>query len=1540
MYELTRARLFSVGPTAARYQDVALDLRGVGRPVKVAVQEDLFAPDAIDRSTPRRPSPASVLFLENGGGKSVLLKLIFSVLLPGRRQVVGTTSTTVLENFVLAEDVAHVVCEWMHVGTGALLVTGKVSEWRGHVASSDPEKLADAWYAFRPVPGFGMDDLPFTHERKRITLASFRERLHTAHRDHPESELAWETGHRDWTRHLVDVGLDPELFRYQRAMNAGEGEAAEAFSFSGDEAFVDFLLRAVLDPEEPQNVAELVAGYADRLAQREELESEREFVDGTLGLLEPMVAAEDAAVAARAAESAARESLRTTAESIAARRVAETTRAAGTATEAEAAVATEHEAARVAERLQDTVGELRRLTAVLAVDAAVADADEATRERDGAAAVSTARDAVEPVLAHRVAAAEAGRLRARVDEEEQKARPALQARQDAARELAASLLRTATEAEAAAEAAEDTRADAEERAAAARAEQVQRTADAARAESSVSAAVEALADLDRRIAAAVAAGHLKEGSGPDDVEHEAPAAERDATAAAGALADADGAAAGIREERRAAEERRTAAQDAAATARAAAATAESVRAAAARESDELAGEVRPAELLGLDTVRPDADAALVVETLGTAIRGSERERTALLGDQRRDERALAALGDGGLLPDPPEIESVLQVLEKAGITAWSGRRYLAMLPVGDRAAVLDRLPHLAGGVLLNEPADAARARDALVGARLLPACLVAVGSTAALTAADAVAPGIELVVPPNPALHDEDAAEEVRVRLVAETAERAARIAALEELTEQDRRLRDRFTALRDRRPTLDELTAAARDAEAARTAAADAYEQARAEVAALDERADRLTADRPELERVVAAARRRAEALTALREELARRPGLEERRRTGAADAGRLREEADAAGAAADRAGREAAAAQQIRDRQRSIAATVRDEAAALPLEEAPEPATGTDGPAGASLAELRDAFQRARDAYASTAVDTDLRGALERAEADAAERRIAVDGLPRSVVEAATAFLHTPDGADATSRRAAAEQARAAYEAAEERRQKANTEVEVLRRELASLPAEPRPIDPYEQPRDAEHGRELVAAASADLDAAWRELERARRARQTAEDAHRTAVELARGFGHVVDGLEDTPEPGGIPFGGDVDGALAALKRNQAALREVAGDRSRAERKVRDGVDAVARFAQDPRFATLSSPVHRHIAGVDRTEMPGLAREWIGALRPRLRSLDDDLGNIERHRSGIVTRLSGMVGEALRTVRLAQKLSQLPDGLGDWSGQQFLRIRFEELPDAALRHELGLVVDRTASGLAGGSGRARDRRDGMSMLLRGVRAAMPKGVRVEMLKPDAVLRTERLRVSAIKDVFSGGQQLTAAIVLYCTMAALRAHQRGHGRRAHAGVLFLDNPIGRASAGYLLELQFGVAQALGVQLVYTTGLFDAGALSGFPLLIRLRNDADLRAGRKYLSVDERITRSLPEGEGGGRITAARVYRRPDAAAAAPTGEAEGPAAAPTGPAGEPAAVASGPAAEPVASPDPAAGPAAGPDPAVRSAADGPAGTG
>ena len=196
---------------------------------------------------------------------------------------------------------------------------------------------------------------------------------------------------------------------------------------------------------------------------------------------------------------------------------------------------------------------------------------------------------------------------------------------------------------------------------------------------------------------------------------------------------------------------------------------------------------------------------------------------------------------------------------------------------------------------------------------------------------------------------------------------------------------------------------------------------------------------------------------------------------------------------------------------------------------------------------------------------------------------------------------------------------------------------------------------------------------------------------------------------------------------------------------------------------------------------------------------------------------------------------------------------GLGNWSGQEFLRLRFADVDEELLAERLGEVVDEVAAGSTPPEfDTAAEARRDTSRLLRGVHAAAPKGFRVEMLKPDAVLRTERLRVSEIRDVFSGGQQLTAAIILYCTMAALRANDRGKSGHRHSGVLFLDNPIGRASAGYLLELQLAVADALGVQLVYTTGLFDSGALSVFPAhRAAAQRRRPARAGLKYLSVDQ-----------------------------------------------------------------------------------------
>lgn len=302
MYELSRVRLYSIGPAGARYADTVLDLRGVGAPVPqpAPAQADFFEDEPV--GPPRRPAPAGVLFLENGGGKSVLLKLIFSVMLPGHRNTLGGASSGVLRKFLLADDCGHVALEWQHVVTGESVVVGKVSEWRGRQVSNDPRKFAEAWYSFRPGPGMSLDSLPVAEatlvrprtaqgeggsgaQGRRRTMKGFRDALTDAGKNYPNLDVVWEEVHERWNEHLGDLGLDPELFRYQREMNADEGEAAGLFAVKNDSDFTDLLLRAVTDTRDTDGLADLVHGFAHKLGRRAELTAERDFTAGSLDLL-------------------------------------------------------------------------------------------------------------------------------------------------------------------------------------------------------------------------------------------------------------------------------------------------------------------------------------------------------------------------------------------------------------------------------------------------------------------------------------------------------------------------------------------------------------------------------------------------------------------------------------------------------------------------------------------------------------------------------------------------------------------------------------------------------------------------------------------------------------------------------------------------------------------------------------------------------------------------------------------------------------------------------------------------------------------------------------------------------------------------------------------------------------------------------------------------------------------------------------------------------------------------------------------------------
>ncbi|WP_405836375.1 hypothetical protein OG528_04605 [Streptomyces platensis] len=1546
MYELSRVRLYSIGPAGARYANTVMDLRGVGAPVPqpAPAQADFFEDEPV--GPPRRPAPAGVLFLENGGGKSVLLKLIFSVMLPGHRNTLGGASSGVLRKFLLADDCGHVALEWQHVLTGETVVVGKVSEWRGRQVSNDPRKFAEAWYSFRPGPGMSLDSLPVAEatvvrprqesgegssgaQGRRRTMKGFRDILTEAGKNYPNLDVVWEEIHERWNEHLGELGLDPELFRYQREMNADEGEAAGLFAVKNDSDFTDLLLRAVTDTRDTDGLADLVHGFAHKLGRRAELTAERDFTAGSLDLLSRIADAAEQRERAREVHAGAERRTRGLAQRLHARGTEERGRAAELAEQVAAAAHCVTDAERVRERRSLVSAELAYRHASLALAAAEKGAAAQRRELNDARTLHSAWQAAETALRHRAAADRSARVAAAIREAERDAAPALAARATAAADLVRALHTAAEAGERIANEEEERSAALQEAGESAHRDATTAATHAQRARSESEHLKQRLSEVAEETAEAVRAGWLDDSAPDADPARAALAAADAEKTAVEAWDSARETARQATDRARAATARHSTAELAAARAEDAAEAAERAYEAERRAAESIGAEQRLADLLGLPqseaksvpgprtatsgadpgaarrpTAGPltaeelDRNADELRELLEEGVAGAERQLFDLRTAAADDARILGALGDGGLLPPGPDVLAAVEYLGEHGVPALPGWRYLAQsVDPADHTRVLAARPELVDGVIITDPETHARAREVLAQAALLPRSAVAVGTAAALLAPtpapDERESGVFLV-PPNPAMHDESAADEERQALRARAIERDEEIRALAARLAGDRALAARLGSWRTGCPAgrLAELAAAADETRTAADEAAAELAEARAARAETDEAAAEATQVRDERQEAAQRARRAADLLAGLAHRLRERASWQSRMRELADEAAEFEARAEECVDRARAADEDRRAAQRAADDARRTARALRAERAEI----AGVPDDVGEAPEGAStsLPALREAYRAASQLYEKVGVGADLRAEQARAEGDESAALAELNRLTNKVRTRAEALLESPDAADGPSRQAAAARAESLVHMLETRASAASEQLGRLRGEaerLAPTDGEAHTELPEELvPADADRAKELLRTAAGELATASEALTAARDRHEELLCGHRTAEDAAGGFDETAALLRDLlrdhqdaedPADGQIEaYAGQLADARQAAAESRRSLRGCAADLSTADSAVREASDILVRHANSTRYEQVRTPARQQIRELPASALPDHAAKWAEAFAPRLRVLTDELEQLERNRDSIVDRLRGLVESSLTTLRSAQRLSRLPEGLGEWSGQEFLRIRFEDPDQATLTERLGEVIDEaTRSAVKKNSDL---RRDGMSLLLRGVSAALqPRGVAVEILKPDAVLRAERVPVGQMGDVFSGGQLLTAAIALYCTMAALRSNDRGRDKQRHAGTLFLDNPIGRANATYLLELQRAVADALGVQLLYTTGLFDTTALAEFPLVIRLRNDADLRAGLKYISVEEHLRPGLPQPDPSGeavhgQITATRMYRRPE----------------------------------------------------------------
>ncbi len=1452
MPQLRAARFDRIGHPDARLGGLLLDFCADGRPAH------------------------SVIWLRNGGGKSSILSILFTTLSPALKDFVGGKGAQrrALSDVVLREETSHVAAEW-GLEDGRRLVTGCVLERQPKRGELGGEELRRWWYAFRSdvLGGPTLADLPVRDAQRglRRNAAAYLDALDEANRRAPACELIHTDNQRRWLDVLIRYGLDPELFRYQLEMNRREGGAEELFAHVSTSAdLVDLILRLAMGGEDAVQITKNLERYAGELRNKPRYELEAAFLSTAIAQLEPLAAAAEQLVDARdALEDRQREATQLHGELDGAA-VALQARADATAAAAEALKPTERELDQKGDRLLAASREAQVIAATRRVASRAAGLETARQAAATAEREHIAWEACIELAYLRAAEAEAAVAQQEIDRTAEAARPVLEELRSTASELAGMLLALRdSAAERARKAGE--RKDAAETHHKARTGKATEAASAkARLEEQVTRLLKLRQGLEAERASLVTEGLLGEGEDP-------PAAERRVSEL---LSD-------LERSIEAADYQRGEIDAAALLAREEAGRQSLEAAAAAQKRAELQQQLQEleseAERLASD---PHAAAAsggqapvpvwTLREQLSVLLRQQARRANRALVDlevqSADDRRAIESLRSDGLLPPRPDVEIVLEALHRAEIPAVAGWRYLAMqVQVEHRPTIARKQPALADGVVVIDPARFDRARRELTLAPPSVASPVLVGLAAGFQSTDGDGAERFVVAAPD-SLFDESAAgqEFQRTQQRLEGYEEQRR--RLEEERQASEQLAHAADALLARCPPghLEEI---ARQIESlreqellAQQAAADAEAQAKRLLRERQELDKQLTRDRTDQTRWLQA-QPRVQRLVKDLAALAVEPTPDELRR-GIREAERAKEEALAAAAQAQKAWQAAEADRQTAEGQsvalnRELATVLADVEERRVRELRPRDPQ--------HVTETRALHRTVRERYLGLISNETLRERKRQADLRAVEQRRKL-ATPRlaEVRARAEELAALPGGADPDRADLARQQAGETATATRDEAVRAEERLRTAEQALKEL--EPDGVrrgmleaEAIAVPEGIEATESLAERLAVDANAAYSQrVEVRKRIDGLTEDAQAdrtTARDLRVQVQRLVDRIPSlaTTTPGAVTEELRWDSERAA-QAVDAALRRLASaeeDASQAHDRCRQAIRKLSKAIETERFDTIQGRLRERLRD-DEDSLVAHAGGYAAEARVRLRNLEEHLVSLTRHQEQLVEQLCGLVNDAAALLRRAETASRLPGDLGDWSHQPFLRLRFSfPRPNEGLRDRMREVI---ADLVAGGPTPT-----GQALLERAVHAAAGRaGFAARLLKPSAVMERREVAVEEASTA-SGGERLTAALLLFFLLVRLRAPRFGLLQPTYT--LFADNPIGTCSSVSLLQLQRRVADSFNVQLIYATGVNDLDALSVLPKIIRLRNEhVDARTRHQYVTLDE------PEAYR--RVVGTEVYHR------------------------------------------------------------------
>ena len=309
----------------------------------------------------------------------------------------------------------------------------------------------------------------------------------------------------------------------------------------------------------------------------------------------------------------------------------------------------------------------------------------------------------------------------------------------------------------------------------------------------------------------------------------------------------------------------------------------------------------------------------------------------------------------------------------------------------------------------------------------------------------------------------------------------------------------------------------------------------------------------------------------------------------------------------------------------------------------------------------------------------------------------------------------------------------------------------------------------------------------------------------------------------------------------------------RDRDALRARPGRTRRAATPRPPSTESTTRCGGSPapRPSPPSRPKARWArisAANDALDAAADAQQTANLIDERLKTIEHDLARLDEDKDACVAELERLLGTTLHIVRRMLRDGRIPDHVPRFGGEPVFKMNTDLVasPRRTAKGDPSKLRERPRRSQPGPGNRPGHRRRTRRSNARCARKGGRSGS--ELLKPKGEGNTEHMPIDRV--TVSGGELLTAAMMIYVVVARLRAEAMP-GSTGEPGVLILDNPLGKANKALLLKTQIGLADAMGIQLFYTTGIQDYAALAEFENIVKLRRNRQSQStGRIHVELE------------------------------------------------------------------------------------------